>query len=275
MHEFYGDIWDPAPGGGRAALSVCCHACEGLAALCGNYASMLDEVHSAMLRKLAEAGGAMGITDIIGGVIDVFSAGSLTGLLGELDATEIEDILGPLQTRFSDEASAEINAGGTASLEGELETAERSAPDVPIAEADTVSADDVEEEELAEDGSGDQGGGGPPVLRGPGSAPEPWHGPDDGPASDPAVVADRIATHIGKPGHAHKIPDVPDEEVPEYIEHIISQDGYRLRDSPNGYPRMAWWDPKTGTIIIRNGNDGSTFIPKEGYKYFVEQVLEE
>jgi pyocin large subunit-like protein len=48
--------------------------------------------------------------------------------------------------------------------------------------------------------------------------------------------------------------------------------GRRLRDTPGGSPRTGWWDPDTGTMVIREGNGGTFFQPDRGYDYFLEQV---
>jgi hypothetical protein len=82
------------------------------------------------------------------------------------------------------------------------------------------------------------------------------------------VVADKIALHAAQ----RSIPGVPDDELPEYLESVMSNPGTPLRSTPSGIPRMAWWDERTGTMIIREGNDGTFMQPDRGYDYFLEQV---
>ncbi|WP_067804293.1 hypothetical protein [Nocardia beijingensis] len=92
----------------------------------------------------------------------------------------------------------------------------------------------------------------------------------DGFTLPPEVVADRIAEHAGH----RSVPGVDDDDLPEYIEKTIENPGYRLRDTPNGTPRMGWWDEETGTVIIREGNNGTFFQPDEGYEYFKKLLAE-
>lgn len=88
----------------------------------------------------------------------------------------------------------------------------------------------------------------------------------------PEVVADKIAEHGARKDRS--IPGVADADLPEYIEKIIETPGYRLRDTPSGTPRMGWWDEETGTMIIREGNNGTFFQPDEGYEYFRKELAE-
>lgn len=78
------------------------------------------------------------------------------------------------------------------------------------------------------------------------------------------VVADRIVEHAGD----RSIPGVDDADLPEYVEDVMAGPGYRLRDSPGGNPRVAWWDDETGTVVIREGDNGTYFQPSEGHDYF-------
>ena len=54
----------------------------------------------------------------------------------------------------------------------------------------------------------------------------------------------------------------------------MRQPGYRMRPTPSGTPRMGWWDPDTGTMVIREGNKGTFMQPDRGYDYFLEQIAE-
>ncbi|WP_433327546.1 polymorphic toxin-type HINT domain-containing protein [Spirillospora sp. CA-294931] len=92
-------------------------------------------------------------------------------------------------------------------------------------------------------------------------------------AGDVDVVADKIAAHGDESGRG--IPGVDDLDVAEHIEGIMrSRPGLKLRPTPGGTPRWAWWDPNTGTMIIREGDKGTFMQPDRGYDYFLEQLAE-
>ncbi|MBW1601673.1 RHS domain-containing protein [Streptomyces sp. JJ66] len=85
------------------------------------------------------------------------------------------------------------------------------------------------------------------------------------------LVADTIAAHATHRG----IPGVDDLDVAQHIEDVmLSEPGIRLRDTPTGIPRWAWWDHGTGTMIIREGDQGTFMQPSDGYEYFLKQVRE-
>lgn len=84
------------------------------------------------------------------------------------------------------------------------------------------------------------------------------------------LVADKIALHAGQ----RSIPGVADEGLAAHLEDIMSTPGTTLRSTPSGIPRKGWWDESTGTMIIREGNDGTFMQPSRGYDYFLEQVQE-
>ncbi|MFC3494524.1 hypothetical protein [Glycomyces rhizosphaerae] len=83
-------------------------------------------------------------------------------------------------------------------------------------------------------------------------------------------VADRIAAHADQ----RSIPGVPDDQVADYIKNIMSVPGTKMRPTPSGTPRWGWWDPQTGTMIIREGNNGTFMQPSRKYEYYQEQVQE-
>lgn len=120
---------------------------------------------------------------------------------------------------------------------------------------------------LSVGGGGGGGGGTPPTgggdVPGPGE-PEPW-GSDDA-----DVTADRIVNHAPD----RNIPGVSEDDLPEYLQNIMERPGYRLRPTPGGTPRMAWWDSDTGTVVIREGNGGTFLQPTGGYGYFLKLISE-
>ncbi|MFH8895046.1 DUF6531 domain-containing protein [Streptomyces coeruleorubidus] len=87
------------------------------------------------------------------------------------------------------------------------------------------------------------------------------------------MIADKIAAHgdIKKRG----IPGVDDLDVPEYLEDMMTgSPGLRMRSTPSGIPRFAWWDDATGTMLIREGDNGTFMQPDGGYEYFLKQLKE-
>lgn len=87
------------------------------------------------------------------------------------------------------------------------------------------------------------------------------------------MIADKIAAHgdIKKRG----IPGVDDLDVPEYLEDMLTgSQGLRMRSTPSGIPRFAWWDDATGTMLIREGDNGTFMQPDGGYEYFLKQLKE-
>ncbi|XVQ12633.1 polymorphic toxin-type HINT domain-containing protein [Spirillospora sp. CA-255316] len=112
---------------------------------------------------------------------------------------------------------------------------------------------------------------------GPEPTPTPTPTPSKGqpdPASqagDVDLVADKIAMHANQ----RSIPGVPEEEVAEYLEGIMrGSPGYKLRPTPSGTPRWAWWDSRTGTMVIREGDGGTFMQPDRGHQYFLDQISE-
>ncbi|MEV0458108.1 hypothetical protein [Catellatospora methionotrophica] len=90
-------------------------------------------------------------------------------------------------------------------------------------------------------------------------------------AGDVGLVADRIAEHAGQRG----IPGVDDADMAGHLEDVMrANPGHRVRDTPNGTPRYVWWDPDTGTIIIREGDRGTFMQPDNGYAYYLQQLNE-
>lgn len=92
-------------------------------------------------------------------------------------------------------------------------------------------------------------------------------------AGDLPMIADKIAAHgdIKKRG----IPGVDDLDVPEYLEDMMTgSQGLRMRSTPSGIPRFAWWDDATGTMLIREGDNGTFMQPDGGYEYFLKQLKE-
>jgi hypothetical protein len=75
------------------------------------------------------------------------------------------------------------------------------------------------------------------------------------------LVADKIALHANQ----RSIPGVDDEDLAEHLENIMSTPGTVFRSTPSGTPRMGWWDEATGTMVIREGNDGTFMQPERGY----------
>ncbi|WP_052443309.1 DUF6531 domain-containing protein [Streptacidiphilus neutrinimicus] len=87
------------------------------------------------------------------------------------------------------------------------------------------------------------------------------------------LIADWIAAH-GDINH-RGIPGVDDLDVAEHIEDMMGAGpGIRLRDTPSGTKRWAWWDDSTGTILIREGDHGTFMQPTRGYDYYKDQLNE-
>ncbi|MBW5480872.1 type IV secretion protein Rhs [Streptomyces bambusae] len=84
-----------------------------------------------------------------------------------------------------------------------------------------------------------------------------------------SLVADKIAAHASQRSIAGVHPD----DVAEYIEDTMrATPGIRMRNTPSGTPRWAWWDDPTQTMIIREGDNGTFMQPSRGYDYFLEQI---
>ncbi|MFE9825485.1 putative T7SS-secreted protein [Streptomyces sp. NPDC005791] len=92
-------------------------------------------------------------------------------------------------------------------------------------------------------------------------------------AGNLSMLADKIAAHgdINRRG----IPGVQDIDVPEYLEDMMTaKPGIKMRDTPSGTPRWAWWDDPTGTMLIREGSNGTFMQPSDGYSYYMRQLQE-
>ncbi|MEE1808465.1 putative T7SS-secreted protein [Streptomyces sp. BE133] len=92
-------------------------------------------------------------------------------------------------------------------------------------------------------------------------------------AGDLGMLADKIAAHgdINRRG----IPGVQDLDVPEYLEDMMTaKPGIKMRDTPSGIPRWAWWDDQTGTMLIREGSNGTFMQPSGGHSYYMRQLQE-
>ncbi|MFD5779812.1 putative T7SS-secreted protein [Streptomyces sp. NPDC126933] len=92
-------------------------------------------------------------------------------------------------------------------------------------------------------------------------------------AGDLGMLADKIAAHgdINRRG----IPGVQDMDVPEYLEDMMTaRPGIKMRDTPSGTPRWAWWDDPTGTMLIREGSNGTFMQPGDGHSYYMRQLQE-
>lgn len=87
------------------------------------------------------------------------------------------------------------------------------------------------------------------------------------------MLADKIAAHgdINRRG----IPGVQDLDVPEYLEDMMTaKPGIKMRDTPSGTPRWAWWDDWTGAMLIREGSNGTFMQPSDGHSYYMRQLQE-
>ncbi|RNL84973.1 polymorphic toxin-type HINT domain-containing protein, partial [Halostreptopolyspora alba] len=85
------------------------------------------------------------------------------------------------------------------------------------------------------------------------------------------MAADNIAAHANQ----RSIPGVDDADVAEHLENVMTESqGIRLRDGVGGETRWTWWDDETGTMIIREGNQGTFMQPDRGYDYFLDQINE-
>lgn len=92
-------------------------------------------------------------------------------------------------------------------------------------------------------------------------------------AGNLSMLADKIAAHgdINKRG----IPGIDDLDVPEYLEDMMTaKPGIKMRDSPSGNHRWAWWDEASKTMLIREGSNGTFMQPSDGYSYFLRQLKE-
>ncbi|MEC4014877.1 putative T7SS-secreted protein [Streptomyces sp. H27-D2] len=88
-----------------------------------------------------------------------------------------------------------------------------------------------------------------------------------------SMLADKIAAHgdINNRG----IPGVDDLDVPEHLEDLMTNaPGIKMRDTPSGTPRWTWWDDTSGTMLIREGSNGTFMQPGSGYEYFLKQLRE-
>ncbi|MGH3773369.1 MAG: hypothetical protein ACRDRW_18575 [Pseudonocardiaceae bacterium] len=284
MAEFWSLIWTDGQNT-KAPLSAAHQACDQLAQFCEKYADAIDKAHSSIEDALVGAGIAICVTSLIGGLFTLVTGGASDVAAAELDVAEASAILGPAMAEFTTEVSAELEAAYITEIVPMLEAAAEATPSLEAAEAaETADVGATLEEELAATeareparvgarGGGDSGGGGKPPTGGGGrgtpqgaGGPEPWNEGGD----DPALVADKIRMH--QPDR--EVPGVDDADVPQYLEDIMRQPGYKMRPTPGGTPRMGWWDPDTGTMVIREGNKGTFMQPDRGYAYFREQISE-
>jgi RHS repeat-associated protein len=88
-------------------------------------------------------------------------------------------------------------------------------------------------------------------------------------SGDLGLVADKIALHVEE----RSIPGVAEADLPGHIEGVMrSSHGIKMRPTPSGTPRWGWWDGDTGTMIIREGNNGTFMQPSRGYQYFLDEI---
>ncbi|MFE7069990.1 RHS repeat-associated core domain-containing protein [Streptomyces sp. NPDC057620] len=87
------------------------------------------------------------------------------------------------------------------------------------------------------------------------------------------MLADKIAAHGDIKNRG--IPGIDDLDVPEHLEDLMTNSpGIRMRSTPSGNARFAWWDDATGTMLIREGDNGTFMQPDDGYEYFLKQLKE-
>ncbi|MEW2163024.1 DUF6531 domain-containing protein [Streptomyces sp. NPDC007084] len=87
------------------------------------------------------------------------------------------------------------------------------------------------------------------------------------------MLADKIAAHGDIKNRG--IPGIDDLDVPEHLEDLMTNSpGIRMRSTQSGNPRFAWWDDATGTMLIREGDNGTFMQPDDGYEYFLKQLKE-
>ncbi|WP_369261328.1 DUF6531 domain-containing protein [Streptomyces sp. R35] len=87
------------------------------------------------------------------------------------------------------------------------------------------------------------------------------------------MLADKIAAHGDIKNRG--IPGVDDLDVPEHLEDLMTNTpGIRMRSTTSGNARFAWWDDATGTMLIREGDNGTFMQPDDGYEYFLKQLKE-
>lgn len=278
MSEFFAQIWSGAAQG-AAPLDARLRACQQLAQLCEKYASALDSAHSQIERALVGTGIAVGLTSAIGAALSFFTGGGSDAVAGWADSAEAAAILGPIASEFTATVSAELEAAYLDEIVPILNSAADDIPDLTALDAETTPVGNVLDTELSQSeqrelagvgsrgarpGGGGGGAGGTSASDGAGA----WQGGGD----DPGLVADKIAAHADEGGHG--IEGVDDADLPEYLEQIMRQPGYKLRPSPGGLPRMLWWDGDTGTVLIRTGNEGTFFQPDIGYQYVLREIAQ-
>ncbi|WP_327430993.1 hypothetical protein [Streptomyces sp. NBC_01236] len=84
------------------------------------------------------------------------------------------------------------------------------------------------------------------------------------------MLADKIAAHGDIKNRG-----IPGLAVPEHLEDLMTNTpGIRMRSTTSGNARFAWWDDATGTMLIREGDDGTFMQPDDGYEYFLKQLKE-
>ncbi|MFD4524761.1 DUF6531 domain-containing protein [Streptomyces sp. NPDC058470] len=87
------------------------------------------------------------------------------------------------------------------------------------------------------------------------------------------MLADKIAAHGDIKNRG--IPGVDDLDVAEHLEDLMTNtQGIRMRSTTSGNARFAWWDDATGTMLIREGENGTFMQPDDGYEYFLKQLKE-
>ncbi|MGQ4516453.1 WXG100-like domain-containing protein [Streptomyces sp. DW26H14] len=279
MAVFWAKIWQQGAGAKSAPLSAAKEACDKLASVCEKFASAIDDAHSSTEHKLAGAGIALGLTTALGIILTPFTGGGSDAGAAALDSAEAAGILGSVEVAL-DAAVTDISADMIADMETYLQAAADGVPEIETVDAETTEVTQALDRELAETearesaGVGGRGGAG----RGTGGGDEPPTGGGDDPPGQPEewgdddadITADRMVNHA--PGRS--VPGVDEDDLPEYLENTMRRPGYRLRPTPGGSPRMAWWDADTGTVVIREGGGGTFMQPSAGYSYFLKLIGE-
>lgn len=259
--------WDTvhSPGNPRTITTGLHDLCAAISIACGDYAAKIEGARSKMKWALAGLGIGVTITMAVGVVATPVTVGGSDVVASAASAAEVGAALAPIAA-----SAALAIAAATA---GDLTLA---VSNIQICNSSTATVRTIEARFNDEAGRAIENelrNGPPDTPTIPGHVAEPWHGG----GYDASVAADKIASHNDPngedgidPHEDRSIPGVSDADLSQYLENIMRGPGFRLRPTPRGAPRMAWWDQNTNTMIIRTGN-GGTFV-RSSWNAFVSQV---
>jgi hypothetical protein len=143
MQEF----WD-ALAGPYGLLGELTDTCHQLAAACNSYAQAIDDAHDRLKTALIEAGIAIGLTTVVGGLLSLVTFGASDVAAAAADVAEVEEIVVPIVEKFEATVATETETAIGADVAASLESIAADAPTIEAVEAETTEIQSAVDAEL-------------------------------------------------------------------------------------------------------------------------------